>query len=156
MEVAGPDAQQREAWSVDDGGRDLHVGANTQAAPQQLARGEEHRLPRLGAGGESEQRTVCPFTQAIAAGVLEISHPVGKLVDRLNLGVDDCAVPDRRPDDDPPSLAEQDDQRLQTGNQQDRSSDVIHEHLVVHQRLVVSQHLYHCDPDGLGAGTVRA
>ena len=127
VQVAGPDAEQGEARSVGDRGLDLHLGADPSSAPQKLARGEEQRLPPLRTGCVAEQRLVTALTQPVGAGVLEISHPPRQLIDRLDLGVDDRAVPDGRPDDRPPALTEQVDERLQPGNEQDHPSTVIHE-----------------------------
>src|SRR5665647_2763240 len=92
MQVAGPNAEQRQALRVDDSGCHLLVGADPSTAPQQLARGEQQRLPRLRTRGEGEQRLVVALAQPVAAGVLEISHAARKLIDRLDLGVDDGAV----------------------------------------------------------------
>ena len=103
-----------------DSGLDLNLGAHPPAAPQQLARREQQRLPALGTSGESEERLVIPLSQPIAASVLEISHPAGKLIDGRDLGMDHSTVPDRRADDRPPTLAQQVDQRLQAGNMQDQ------------------------------------
>src|SRR5665647_1882011 len=137
MQVAGPNAEQCQALRVDDSGCHLLLGADPSTAPQQLARGEQQGLPRLRTRGEGEQRLVVALAQPVAAGVLEISHAARKLIDRLDLGVDDGAVTHGRSDDSPPAFAEQVDQRLQPGNKQDHSSYVVHAHLVVHKHLWV-------------------
>ena len=121
VQVAGPDAKEREVLPINDRRLDLYLGTDPSSAPQQLAGGEQQRLPRLRPGDVAKHRLVTALTKSVAAGVLQISHAAGQLIDRLDLRVDDRTVPDRRPDDHPPALAEQVDQRLQPRNQQDHS-----------------------------------
>ena len=62
------------------------------AAPQQLVGGEEHRLRRLGARREPEQRLVVAAPQPVARGVLLVAPAAGQLVDAADRGVDDGAA----------------------------------------------------------------
>src|ERR1019366_6791481 len=75
VQVAGPDAEQGEARRVDGSGLDLHLRADPPSAPQQLARGEQQRLPPLGTTDIAKQRLVAALTEPVAAALLEISHP---------------------------------------------------------------------------------
>src|SRR5665647_219798 len=127
VKVAGPDAEQSQARGVDISWLDVHVGPGAPSAPEQLAGGEQQGLPRLRADDIAEHCLIAALTEPVAAAVLDISHPSWKLVDRLDLGMDDHTFPHCRPNDGPSLLAEQVDEQLQPGKQQDHSSDVVHE-----------------------------
>ena len=89
-QVAGAHAQEGERPLVGRRAFDGERVGLTVRAPEQVARGEEHRLRRLRAVGVAEDQLVVPPAQPVGAGVLLVPP-----ADREVRDLGDGAVPDR-------------------------------------------------------------
>jgi hypothetical protein len=112
MQVARPGAEHGEAGRVNLSWLDVYLGARPPSAPQQLVRGEQPRLPPLRADDIAEHGFVVALAQPVTSAVLEVCHPSRKLVDRLDLGMDDHPVPHYWPNHGPSAFAKQVDEQL--------------------------------------------
>ena len=87
--------------------------------PQGHARGEQVGLPRVGAHGPAEQRTVVPAPQPVGAALLLVAPAGRQLGDRLDLVEHDGPVAHGRPDQPVAGAADGAEQGVEAGDVED-------------------------------------